>query len=196
MGDGRRSAASGRCRRRRSPESRSTSRRCRRTCRAQIRCLRPALPSIVTGKAAPISGIAMRSNEPVRHRPSGVAPRADERRGSAPARRNRMASDVPSDCTNASSVCLRIAGSRSAPLSAAATALAERVAGSFSSISWSVRKYLERNAAEPAARPRTSGRAAATVAFEEKALPTFSDILTPATQDFSFQMSPTAYLLR
>src|ERR1700681_985926 len=57
-----------------------------------------------------------------------------------PTRRNWMASDVPRDCPNASSVCCGLADDRNALLSASAINLADRVGGSFSSINWVVAK--------------------------------------------------------
>ena len=173
IGDGAGQQHQGDCRTRRSPESRSTSRRCRPTCRAQTRCRRPAFPRSSPGRRAR-SPAGRADRRTSRHRAQAAcAHRQDERREPSPTRRNRMASDVPSDCTNASSVACGLVGRRSAPLSAAATALAERAAGSFSSISCVGRENLQRNGRRAAAPPRTSCRAAATAAFEEKVFPTF-----------------------
>ena len=93
-------------------------------------------PSIVTGNAASDLGYGEQVDEPAR---APVPAAFALRRGCSglliPARRNWMASDVPSDFTNASSVCSGLADIRNPPLSAAATALAERAAGAVSSTS-------------------------------------------------------------
>ena len=91
--------------------------------------------SIITGNAAQISGTASRSTNQRGTRPSGVCTSTGCRGLLTPSRRNWMASDVPNDFTNASSVCSGLADIRNPPLSAAATALAEPAPGAVSSTS-------------------------------------------------------------
>ena len=90
------------------------------------------------GKCRADLGYGKQVDEPARH-PSQAAfalRPPDARDGLlTSSRRNWMASDVPNDFTNASSVCSGLADIRNPPLSAAATALAERAPGAVSSTS-------------------------------------------------------------
>jgi len=103
-------------------------------------------PPIITGNAARISGMASRSTNQRGTRPSGVCTSTGCGGLLTPARRNRMASDVPNDVANASSVCSGLADFRSAPFNASATALAERVAGAVSSASCGGTKSISETA--------------------------------------------------
>ena len=128
-------------------------------------------------------------------RPSGVRTSSGEGTPiSTPAGWYRMSSDVPSDCTNASSVACGLADVCSAPLSAAATAPAARAAAAFSSSScvgakiWS--ETVPSSSAAPNIRPSGSNRR-----VRSERLSHIWTIIAPATPDFPFQIPPTAYLI-
>src|SRR3954447_20182654 len=107
------------------------------------------LPSILTGNDAPISGKPRRSTNQCGTGPSGVRTSTGEGiEVSAPVGRNRMVSDVPSDCTKASSVCCGLAEISSALLSASATRFggARRRLVLFHQLDW--REQLQRNGPE------------------------------------------------
>jgi hypothetical protein len=75
------------------------------------------------------------------------------------------------------------------------TALAERAAGSVSSISCALAKIWSETppASSAATNIRPSG---SNSRVRRESLSHISNNIAPATQDFSFQISPTAYLIK